>query len=306
MSTISRTIHYYDLHFKFNNDGDPQENFRNLFSTITIQSQQRDPERYINLGNKSLFINDIRFHPEKKQIRGILRLVRKDALPLLMDTTTDETTDLNLLENQGLVENTHFLIDYTKKIKKLVLEYNQFGAKLSDLCFYLEDIGIKKCDLVTLTPMYITNDNVQDTLAKANMISEFVIKVHKSHIAEVANSDRELATVLENIQQVSDSDYATLTLKYDVQQRSETTRGNKLMQKLIGAFTSNEKNKNAFNILQIRAQNGDNYNRLETFDLLVDKLSSHIRVDRKVNYKSILSDDMFAKMENELLRKGVI
>lgn len=132
------------------------ENFRNLFSTITIQSQERDPDRYINLGNKYLYINDITFHSDKKQIRGILRLVRKDALPLLMDTSTDETTDLNLLENQGLVENTHFLIDYTKKIKKLVLEYNQFGAKLSDLCFYLEDIGIKKCNLVTLTPMYLS------------------------------------------------------------------------------------------------------------------------------------------------------
>lgn len=306
MSTITRKIHYYDLHFKFDNGGDAQENFRNLFSTITIQSQQRDPERYINLGNKSLFINDIKFHPDKKQIRGILRLVRKDALPLLMDTSTDETTDLNLLETQGLVENTHFLVDYAKKVKKLVLEHNQFGAKLSDLCFYLEDIGRKKCDLVTLTPMYITNDNVQDTLAKANLISEFVIKVHKSHIGQVANSDRELATVLENIQNVSDSDYATLTLKYDVQQRTETTQGNKLMQKLIKAFTNNEKNKNAFNILQIRAQNGDNYNRLETFDLLVDKLSSHIRVERKVNYRSILSEDMFAKMEAELLKKGVI
>jgi len=306
MSTIPRTIHYYDLHLKFNNDKGPEENFRNLFSIITIQSQQRKPDRYINLGNKSLYINDIKFHPDKKQIRGILRLVRKDALPLLMDTSTDETTDLDLLENQGLVENTHFLIDYAKKIKKLVLEYNQFGAKLSDLCYYLEEIGIKKCDLITLTPMYIINDNVQDTLTKANMISEFIIKVHKSQITAVANSDKQLATVLENIQKVSDSDYATLTLKYDVQQRTETTQGNNLMQKLIKAFTNNEKNKNAFNILQIRAQNGDNYNKLETFDLLVDKLSSHIRVDRKVNYKSILSEDMFLKMENELFRKGVI
>ena len=101
MSTIPRTIHYYDLHLKFNNDKGAEENFRNLFSIITIQSQQRKPDRYINLGNKSLYINDIKFHPDKKQIRGILRLVRKDALPLLMDTSTDETTDLDLLENQA-------------------------------------------------------------------------------------------------------------------------------------------------------------------------------------------------------------
>lgn len=306
MSTIPRTIHYYDLHLKFDNNKKPEENFRKLFSMITIQSQQRSPERYIGLGNKSLYINDIRFHPLEKQIRGILRLVRKDALPLLMDTSTDETTDLTLLENQGLVENTHFLIDYTKKIKKLVLEFNQYGAKLPDLCYYLEDIGKKKCELLALTPMYITNDNVQDTLAKAKMISEFIIKVHKSHISAVANSNRELATVLGNIQEVSDSDYATLTLKYDVQKRTETTKGYRLMQNLIKAFTNDETTKNAFNILKIRAQNGDNFDKLETFDLLVDKLSSHIRVERKVNYKSILSENMFLKMERELLTKGII
>lgn len=306
MSTTPRTIHYYNISFSFKDDSKPVEQFRNLFSTITKMSKDRDPKRYITYNKKSLFINEIKFHPTEKQIRGILRLVRQDALPMLMDTRTDETQDLELLEHQGLVESSHFIIDYSKKTRKLAFEYNQFGAKLADFCFYLQSIGQSKCNLLSVAPMYITKNSLGDILRKANMVSELTLKIHKYNIDRVSKVDTQMASTLKELQNLSDTDYVTLFLKYDIQSRQETKKANGLLDRFVKSFTKDVTQRDFFNILKVRAQNEDNFDKLETFDLLIDKVYSEIRVEKKPNYKTIVSDDMFNKMGAELIKKKII
>lgn len=60
-----------------------------------------------------------------------------------------------------------------------------------------------------------------------------------------------------------------------------------------------------FNKVEIKAENSEKNNVLEKFDLLIDKVTSIINVDRKPRHKIIESSDMFDKMKTELKNKRI-
>jgi len=61
-----------------------------------------------------------------------------------MNIQTDETRGIEAQEEEGLVETTHFIIDYSGEQKKLAIEYNMFGARMGDFVKYIQNIGINK------------------------------------------------------------------------------------------------------------------------------------------------------------------
>lgn len=162
---IKRTIHYYDLEFQFLDDfhSEDGDQFREIFKIIVSLAKTRANIRYQIFGEKSIFIQDIKFEPDSKIITGKLRCVRKDILPELMNTKTDEARGIDAKDEEGLVETTHFLIDYSKKRKKLAIEFNQFGAKIVDFINYIQNIGINKNAIksVGFTPIVAGFENAK-------------------------------------------------------------------------------------------------------------------------------------------------
>jgi hypothetical protein len=109
-SHANRVIHFYDINFGFKDDSLPHGHFVELFKQVIEMSKKRDESRYVRSGDKRLFIQDIKFVPDIEQVHGKLRAVRLDVTPEILNMKTDTARDIEMAEEEGIVETTHFVI----------------------------------------------------------------------------------------------------------------------------------------------------------------------------------------------------
>lgn len=304
---VEKTVHYYRLDFKFFDDFKPvdKDKFREVFMIIVSLSKTKAPMRYQRFGEKSIFIQDIKFVPENKQIFGKLRCIRTDLLPEIMNTKTDEARGIEALEEEGLVETTHFILDYSKKAKKLAIEYNQFGAKITDFVQYIQIIGLNEKAIKTLGYTPIVKNELSQYARRINRTSRFIVKIHKDNIEKIKNMDTKVYTAAKAAVDQFESEYALIDLKFDYRKRSETQKVNSSIANLIKKLVAKPEKTEFFNTLTVKAEDEDQNNRLEIFDLLVDKVKSNIKVEKQPRYRTIISTDMFEKIQAEIIRKKI-
>lgn len=304
---IKRTIHFYYLDFEFTDEFEPEDGdqFREIFRIIIALAKTRANIRYQVFGEKSIFIQDVKVEPVNKVIIGKLRCVRKDILPEIMNTKTDEARGIEAKEEEGLVETTHFVIDYSKKKKKLAIEYNQFGAKIGDFVRYIQNIGVSKKAVKTIGFTPIVKDELSKMQERINRCSEFVVKVHKDNVEKIKTLDDNIYSALKSSIDHFKSDYATLILKFDYKQRTETQEMNKSIFNVIRKLIQDRTKTELFNHLSVKAEDTDKNNLLENFDLLIDKVKSEVSVEKKKRYRTVVSVDIFEKMKSEIVRKNI-
>ena len=291
---VKRVINYYQLDFRFVEE----HTFQELFDIITTLGRTRARIRYQRFGDKFVFIQGI--ENEDKLLKAKMRCVRKDLLPELMNTNTDETKGIDAKEEEGLVETTHFIIDYRKDKIILGIEYNHYGSKITDLVNYIQRIGVSKSILENVGFKPIVKDDLQKLKERINRFSEFIVKVHKDNVPKIKKMDKKIWQALETSIDNFNSDYATIILKFDYKQRTETPQIESSVFNLINYFNKHGKGKYLFNKLSMRAEDEEQNNLLENFDLLIEKVNSEIKVQRKPKYRTLVSEDMFEKMTNEL------
>ncbi len=304
---INRTIHYYEINFNFLDDFIPEDGdqFREIFRIIISLAKTRSSIRYQEFGEKSVFIQDVKIEAANKLVVGKLRCVRSDILPELMNKKTDEARGIEAKEEEGLVETTHFVIDFSKKKKKLAIEYNQFGAKVTDFVHYLQKIGINKKALKVVGFTPIVKDELSKLQDRIRRCSEFVVKVHKDNIEKLKSLDDKIYSALKASMDHFRSDYATLILKFAYKERSETKEINSSIRNIVRKLVKDKSKTELFNTLTVRAEDSDKNELLETFDLLIDKVKSEVSVEKKKRYRTVVSVDMFEKIKSELIKKGI-
>lgn len=294
---VERIINYYELDFVFREEND----FKSFFATLTTLAKTRAKIRYQRFGDKYVFIQGIENKDE--MIKAKMRCVRMDLLPELMDINTDETKEIDAKEQEGIVETTHFIIDYRKEGQIiLALEYNHYGSKITDLVEYVKRIGISKeiLDKVIFTP--IIKNELNTLHERIGRFSEFVVRVHKDNVPKIKEMDTKLWQACSASVDNFDNDYSTLRLKFDFKKRSETPLIRSTVLNLIKHFKKKHIDKHIFNQLYMKAEDNDKNGVLEKFDLLLEKVNSSIKVQRKRKYRTLISKDMFDKMTNELNR----
>lgn len=299
---VRRLVHYYELNFTFRDDFLPADGdqFRELFSIVITLAKGKAAIRYQTFGDKAIFIQDVKINPTEKQVIGKLRCIRKDILPEIMNTVTDEARGIDAKEEEGLLETTHFIIDFSKKKKKLALEFNQFGAKIVDFVAYLQNIGVGKKALKSVGFVPLVKDELKDLKTRINRTSEFIVKVHKDNVAYIQSIDKGLYTALEASIDHFKSEQATVILKFDYRDRVNTKEINGTIDKIINVLIKDKSKTEIFNTLEVKAENSEKNNKLETFDLLVDKVKHEILVEKKKRYRTVVSEDMFPKMKEKL------
>ena len=216
-------------------------------------------------------MQDLKVETQNKLITGKLRCIRKDLLPEIMNTKTDEARGIDAKEEEGLVETTHFVIDYSKKRKKLAIEFNQFGAKIVDFIKYIQNIGIQKKAIKTIGFTPIVKDELSKLQDRIKRCSEFVVKVHKDNIPKIKELDNALYTVLKASSSHYHSDYASLILKYEYKLHQSTPEINNSVINIIKGLIKDRSKTELFNHLSIKAEDSDKNDLLENFDLLIDK-----------------------------------
>lgn len=305
MKSIKRTIYYYELLFHFNEEFKPfdGDKYAELFTEIMHVVKNRLKHRYQVYGERIVMMQSISFDRNAKMLYGKLRCVRKDILPELMNTETDEAKGIEVAENEGLVETTHFLIDYSKQFPILSIEYNQFGSKIGDFLAYVNTLGIdRKCiEAIEYTP--IVRDELKDYKRRMGDLSEFVVKVHKDNIAKVKELDDSLFSALDATVEHFESEYAIIKLKFDYKLKKNQSEIWETINNLLNGLIKKKETATYFNMLRIKAEDEDKNNYLETFDLLVDRIKSEVSVEKKEKYRTIVTADIIDKMKKEIIKK---
>ena len=305
MKSIKRILYYYELRLIYHDDFNPDDGDRvaELFTQVMHIVKERLKNRYQVYGERLVMMQSISFSRATKSLSGKLRCVRKDVFPEMMNTDTDVAKGLDAADNEGLVETTHFHIDYSKSNLILCLEHNQFGSKIGDFILYIKTLGIdRKCILdIEYAPM--VRDELKEYKRRIGEISEFVVKVHKHNINKIEQLDGSLFSALEATVDHFESEYANIKLKFDYKQYKDQTQIKETVFNLLKALTIDKDNATHFNTLIVKAEDEDKNNLLEAFDLLADRIKSEVKVERQPRHRTVVSADITNKMISEIRKK---
>jgi hypothetical protein len=300
---LERIINYYELNIIPHKEYYGEQGvFMDLVKHIIDLAKNKDEKRYFKFFEKSLLIQDAVVDPATKLVKGKIRAIRTDLFPELFNTINDVARDLDAGEDDGIVETTHFCIDYSKKSLRLALEFNYQGAKITDFANYLFGIGLREklCENVTFTP--IVKGNLEEEMKKISRCSEFVAKVHYDRVEEIKKLDKKLFTAFSASTKDFDNEYATVKLNFDYKNVAKTTKINTLIRKLGKIFYEDPAKGNIFEIVTVKAEDPEKGNTIQAFDLLLDKVRSKVLVLKKPKARIVVSEDMYLKIVAEMKR----
>lgn len=296
---ITKTkVYYYELKFGFKSG----ENLSTFFDALTNLSVTRANIRYQYFGDRYIYIQGV--NNENNIIQGKLRSIRNDIFPQLIDMSSDEVTDLADRGNDGIMDTSHFIIDFRRQTTILALEYNHSGAKIDDFVKYMEKIGVSKSIIDKLGYQFLTDENLIDLESRINRISEFSLKIHKNNIELIRDMDGDILQAAEATINNFENEYALLNFKFDYRKFKDTPKIKRSILNIVTWFAENPNKKNLFNYLNFKAEDYTNDNRLRLYDLIVSKEKSEFNVQKKRKAKTIISEDMFPKMLREIETKG--
>jgi hypothetical protein len=291
-------VYYYELNFGFNSG----ENLTTFFDALTNLSATRAEIRYQYFGERYIYIQGV--NNDSNIIKGKLRSIRKDIFPQLIDMSSDEVTDLDDRGNDGIMDTSHFIIDFRRQSTILALEYNHSGAKIDDFVKYMEKIGIAKSIIKKLGYQFLTDENLIDLESRINRISEFSLKIHKNNFDLIRDMDGDILQAAEATINNFENEYALLNFKFDYRKFTDTPKIKRSVLNIVNWFVANPNKKNLFNYLNFKAEDLANDNRIRLYDLIVSKEKSEFNVQKKRKAKTIISEDMFPKMLIEIEKKA--
>lgn len=296
---IKRDINYYQLNFIFIEKND----LKIFFETITRLATTRAKIRYQRFGDKFIFIQG--FKNQDGIINAKVRCIRLDLFPEIINMITDDIKEIEGGEFDGIVETTHILIDYRKDKTFMSIEYNHQGAKINDIVGYIQRIGINQEILDNVGYVAIVNSDLEILKKRINRISEFTMKIHKDNLPRLEKMDGNLFQSAAAATDHFENEYANIDLKIDYRKFSETPVIKQSVFNVLNFLIKNPSERHIFNYLKVRAEDEERNNVLENFDLLLDKIYSPIKVQRKRKQKTIISEDMFEKMLIEINKLGL-
>ena len=241
----------------------------------------------------------------RKRYTEKIRLVR-DVSPEVLNTATDEAHEIELLDNQGFVETSHFTLSY-KGAKRMAFEYNEIGPKCHEFVRYLEQIGQR----VKLQAMYceriVSQDIMSELQRRMGRCAEIVVGVHRNDIDAVEKDDAQLGEALRQSASYLETDLVTVTFGYRLTKETlQQSAPQRFVASLGQLFGRNPTKKSKFKKLVVRAEDTEHNNLMEVFNLLEDKTKSRIRVQRKEKAHTVVSADIYEKMSDEMHRLKIV
>ncbi|MDX9883170.1 MAG: hypothetical protein RBS73_14000 [Prolixibacteraceae bacterium] len=298
----NRKINYFELSPTYI-QGSNMEDFISVFSLIKELQNSKNPERFFYNGEKTLYMTDIKFDDEHKQIRGKLLNIRMDIFPELIDTISNVVRDIEAAESEGVVETSHFVLSYKKDSLLLSFEFNQYGPRISDFTGFLSNKAQKLNAFEKLDYNPYSRDDLPKYKRRINRISTLIAKVHKDNYKRINDFDRELFDAFDTANKISESEYVTLDFKYGYHELKGSMKIRGKIMNIIDRLISDKTATNVFDTLKVKAEDEDHNNRIKEFDLLNIWVKSELKVEKKTKSRAIVSADIFQKMQDELQKE---
>lgn len=296
-STI-RTINYFAVSPTFIGKQSIKE-FNSIFDIISDLNKKKDKKRFVKNGDKLLNLVVSKIDDTSKKIYGKVLNIRMDNFPEILKTTDDKIRDIEVDDDEGILETSHFILSYSKNKLILALEHNQYGPRVSDFHYFINSFLTRNQIVSYLIIDPLTNDIVIDYGKRINKISFFIAKVHKDNVGRMEKYSKGVFSALKTASTISESEYLTIQFNIDTRKAAKTTKLKNLVLKIASTFSKNNKSNEDFETLKIKAEDTENGNRIKDFDLLNVWIKSVLKVDKKPNSRVIVSIDIFDKMAKD-------
>ena len=303
---VYRQVHYYTLDLEFAPDFEPNSDnrIRDYFALLQGLSKDKDVLRYQDIRDRKILMQRVVFKPEMKLATGLIRSVRNDLFPELMDMVKDESRPIETQEYEGIVETSHFLFDYSGKSLRLAIESNRDGADIEEFILYLRFIGIELGILTEIGYVYVAGEDLETIQERLGRCSSFIVRVHKDNIAQIEAIDSGLYSSMSAIQDHFNPEYVLINIKFDYYNVPETTEINKSIFQIAQRLIKEPETKYLFNRLEVNGEDSRKDGNLELFNLIVPKESSKVYVPLKPKSKTVETEEMWGAMMDEFKKKN--
>lgn len=211
MQTIQRKIGFFGVELKRVN-GEilaPIPNYeqvaRQIFLDIENLPFEGEFNRYLTLENMNSLFMFVDEHSDT--ICGRLIVTRRSLLPDV--ESRGNLIPLNIPDDSGLAEITHFVFFPDKKI--IGIEFNYYGPRPSSLALYIQRKANEIIHDVTFNPIY--NHDIDDLLRRIGEVSLIEIEVQKNGINILKELDENLASAFKAAASASDAETVEILLR---------------------------------------------------------------------------------------------
>jgi|GEM_PF-1939399 len=307
---IKRKIHYYALQAEFMPTFAESfsEGLQKAFEEVENHYKQRDKRRFLPYGERVVGLVLHKHDQTKRLIEGKIRSVRSDSFPQLLNIEKEKERDIDAADDEGILEVTHFVISYNDKGANIGIEYNHYGSKVYEIPYILNELlsSSSFTNAGKFKEVILTKDELPRLQSRIRRCSEFIVKVHKENFEKIKSMDGKLYTALSESIKYFESDSALLHLRFELKDGKQTNPIKDLVGRLVTKLIQNRKRSDFFEMLTVRAEDSDKADRLETFDLLIDKIKSDVTWECRPKSRVVLSDDAFGSLAIELSKKRLI
>lgn len=287
--TAKRTIYFFKVSTESNK----------CLSVILKKVSQLDgDEMYTPKGEKNEDIYLRKLEENEGFFCGEVSILRSSGLPSKAKRGEKNIFDIGLLDNEGLVESTHFLYAPTNKI--LVLEYNHFGPRIGTLQWHLNN-KICKEEEFNITEIGfepILNKDTLKILDDSKEIKVVSFTIPKANISNEPEDDFSFSDMVRNSMNYGNTGRVSISLKMDKTKKDPIISPNELKMQLkkIGCDIGD-----VFDEFKIRSLQKST-NTTKTFDLLQDKIKDEVTIIKLDKKRKIDSSNMFSKMQESYQR----
>lgn len=224
----------------------------------------------------------------------IISNLRLSKLPKKWKVGELDPSALALLDDEGIVESTHFI--YVPSDKILVLEYNHFWPRnwiiewhINNKIHQFASFWISE---VVLQP--ILNEDTLDKLSSMWAIKSIAFSVPKNSTEVRANDASTFISMVQSAMNYGD------TWEVSIEIKAWKHSSNPLLENALVLKSELEQMgvplDTVFNEFKVRAIHRS-LNKTKTFDLLQDKMKDIVSVVKLERERSVDSDDMYTQMQ---------
>lgn len=260
-------------------------------------------EKRDDTGKREIFVNSIRFLPERNRIVGSIALLRSDKRPKIKK---EGEFELLPIEDFGqIAEETFFFIDYRPIFPIVCIEFNSNGPRTSDLEYYIRQIAHKHLRLVKAVELtYIMDNTLDKTLTNIHDVLNIEVKIPPKSISYI---DKVLAgkyfTQMNSLGSLLRPRFLKFEMMYQVQGKSydmskiKTTNKNAItmVKDVLNTFKRNRQNEEYFDTFEVVYV--DKAGNEEVYNLMKDKKKIEPSVDLALIKKPM---DLYEIIEDDL------
>ncbi|HSE61766.1 MAG TPA: hypothetical protein VLA88_05745 [Candidatus Saccharimonadales bacterium] len=224
-------------------------------------------------------------------LAGVVTILREEGLPAIGRRNSIDIRDIELAEEEGILEASHFVIMPDAEI--VLFEYNHYGPKVGLFFHAINTIYRERFEpnAPGADWAYISRRDGYERLGDMAGVSGLQISMTNLQLSNAGSYNE----TLESLEHLGDWRTANIELKPEPHSRTIILSIAEFVRKFFPHGQQDLQNYEKCRVKAINATGG-----VETIDLLADKVTSQFSVTRLGRSRQINTSDLLSKMQEDV------